>query len=194
VRFKFKTGIFINPLPVLSSPTGENLRRYCYHETEKLANYLLGKRSNDTKSMLELIHLLRMLLHVRGMDGTFFHSQYSNFQLMKRILSDPLRGSQHNVESIMEGTVVMLHAQRQLHRPMVGFTPTHLEALKLLVRLGVSPYAVTRIEAQKVLDASLAWWAYSYKLVLEDMLEIIRRPKEAHNHEEFKAREFVVGG
>lgn len=67
----------------------------------------------------------------------------------------------------------------------MGFTATHAEALKLLVRLGTAAYSGVRIQAQKVLDAAFTWWTFSYKQVLEDILHYVEQGA-VKTHDQFK--------
>lgn len=124
----------------LTAPNGGNLRRAVFDGLKKLAESLLTRRENDTKSTIELVAILRVLLHVRGVDSGAYSLQYSAFQLTKKILSDPLRGGQANIESVSEGLVAFMHARRQLTKPMVGLRQTHVDVMKLLIRFGTSPY------------------------------------------------------
>uniref|UniRef100_A0A915D7Y9 Proteasome activator Blm10 mid region domain-containing protein n=1 Tax=Ditylenchus dipsaci TaxID=166011 RepID=A0A915D7Y9_9BILA len=159
----------------ITAPNGENLRRIVFVEVKKLADYLLKKRENDTKSMLELIAILKILLHVKGLCHATYQQQFTNFQLTKRILADPLRGNLCIIESIAEGVLAFMHARRQLTKP--------------LARHIFLQWRKNRVT--KILDSSFSWWTYSYKLVIDDILEIINNAK-THTHQQFKGALYML--
>lgn len=40
-----------------------------FDDLKKLAQFLLTKRENDTKSMVELLTILKLIIHSKGVDG-----------------------------------------------------------------------------------------------------------------------------
>ncbi|KAH7730239.1 Protein C14C10.5 [Aphelenchoides avenae] len=187
----FPTTVVPTGTPELKAPDGTNLRRAIFAEINKLADFLLTQRENDTKSILQLIVVLRIVLHVKGVDSASYEAQFQGFQLTKRILADPLRGNIATIESVMEDTIIFMNARRQLSKPLVGLTPTHVEALKLLVRLGTAAYSGVRLQAQKVLDTSFTWWTFSYKQVLDDVLHYVEQGA-VKTHDQFKGALYIL--
>lgn len=55
-----------------TAPDGSNFRNAIFGEIKKLAEYLLKDRENDTKSMLKLVAILRILLQSNGIDEVIF--------------------------------------------------------------------------------------------------------------------------
>jgi hypothetical protein len=54
----------------IQAPDGTNFRRALFNIVKQLAEqFLSSKRENDTKSSIELLHFIRVLLHVRGVDS-----------------------------------------------------------------------------------------------------------------------------
>jgi len=76
--------------------------------------------------------------------------------------------------------------KRLVHRPLVGLTTTHLEALQLAFRFSTSTYALVRQTAQKVLDGSFTWWSYSYKLFIDNLVQLLENKDKTTNYEQFK--------
>jgi hypothetical protein len=77
---------------------------------------------------------------------------------------------------------------RILHRPLVGITATHIEALNLLLRFATSMYSVVRLDAQKLLDSSFIWWSFSYKLIIDRVLPLLTEDGK-FTYEQFKVWE-----
>lgn len=65
LKFLFHFFLFI----VITAPDGTNLRRTVYNEIKKLVNFMLLKRENDTKSLIKLANIIRVLMHVKGVDA-----------------------------------------------------------------------------------------------------------------------------
>lgn len=73
-----------------------------------------------------------------------------------------------------------------LHRPLVGLTPTHLEVLHLAFRFATSTYSPVRQTAQKLLDSSFSWWSYSYKLFVDNVIQILENKSKTITYDQFK--------
>nr|CAD2159598.1 unnamed protein product [Meloidogyne enterolobii] len=112
--------------------------------------------------------------------------------MTKKLLNDPLRGFPQTIESIMEGSISLMHTKRLVHRPLVGLTSTHLEALQLAFRFSTSTYALVRQTAQKVLDGSFTWWSYSYKLFIDNLVQLLENKEKTTNYEQFKGALYVL--
>lgn len=84
-----------------------------------------------------------------------------------------------------------MHARRQLSRPLIAMTATHVEGLRLLVRIGTSHYSGVRIEAQKILDSLLSSIAYGYKVILDDVLELLKEENKV-THEQLKGALYIL--
>jgi hypothetical protein len=93
---------------------------------EELGDFLLLKKENDTKSSIEFVAILRILLQNRGIDQVsliyllvldqnhvFFQSSYSTtasgFHFVKKLLSNPLRGANDINEMVFEGQIAFIH-------------------------------------------------------------------------------------
>ncbi|KAI1720671.1 proteasome-substrate-size regulator, mid region domain-containing protein [Ditylenchus destructor] len=190
-NIQFLTTVLPLSVKMITAPNGENFRHVVFHEIKKISDYMMTKRENDTKSMMELVGIMRILLHVKGICPSSYQMQHTTFQMTKKVLSDPLKGSKAIIESVMEGDLAFIHAKRQLTKPLIALTTTHIEAFKLLIRFGTSSYSGVRIESQKILDSSFSSWTYSYKTVLDEILKIICCPSE-YAHKQFKGALYML--
>jgi hypothetical protein len=91
----------------LSSNDGRNLRLAIYEPIKQLSEYVLSHRTDDTKSALEIIQILRVLLLVRGMDDKTLNPMLNSHRLNKTLLTDPVRGSHANLEFVIEDALVL---------------------------------------------------------------------------------------
>ncbi|CAK5017318.1 unnamed protein product [Meloidogyne enterolobii] len=176
----------------ITAADGSNYRTFLFKIVQQIGERLLNERENDTKSSIEIIHIIRTLTHERGSNSTSHQYQASSFQMTKKLLNDPLRGFPQTIESIMEGSISLMHTKRLVHRPLVGLTSTHLEALQLAFRFSTSTYALVRQTAQKLLDGSFTWWSYSYKLFVDNLVQLLENRENNTNYEQFKGALYVL--
>lgn len=94
---------------VLTSTNGQNLRLAIYERVRSLADYVLSNRTDDTKSMFEIISILRILLLVRGIDDKTLNPLINAYRINKMNLIDPVRGSSANIEPVVEDSLVFMH-------------------------------------------------------------------------------------
>jgi hypothetical protein len=66
-----------------------------------------------------------------------------------------------------------------------------LDALRVLFRFATSLYSVVRYEAQKLLDATFIWWSFSYKLIIDDLLPLLKEPTK-YTYEQFKGALYIL--
>ncbi|KAI1719469.1 proteasome-substrate-size regulator, mid region domain-containing protein [Ditylenchus destructor] len=130
-NIQFLTTVLPSSVKMITAPNGENFRHVVFHEINKISDYMMTKRENDTKSMMELVGIMRILLHVKGICPSSYQMQYTTFQMTKKVLSDPLKGSKAIIESVMEGDLAFIHAKRQLTKPLIALTAIHIEAYVL---------------------------------------------------------------
>jgi proteasome activator subunit 4 len=175
----------------LVAPGGSNLRRYVYEEIKKLALWMLEHRSNDTKNFSMIINTIKPLLLHNGIDPLQFTMRQTQHAMKKRILHDPLRGFAMTIETTVEETIAFSHQRRLMCRQVNRVTTTHKDALLLLVKLATSMYADTRIRAQQVLDMFLSQVPYSFRLIVDQVLDIIKNQKNV-SHEEFKGALYIL--
>uniref|UniRef100_A0A914Z6M9 Proteasome activator complex subunit 4 n=1 Tax=Panagrolaimus superbus TaxID=310955 RepID=A0A914Z6M9_9BILA len=175
----------------LIAPDGTNLRRYVYEETKKLAHWMLEHRSNDTKNFSMIINTIKPLLLMNGIDPLQFTMRQTQHQMKKRILHDPIRGFPATIETTVDETIAFTHHRRLMCRQVNRVTTTHKDALLLLVKLATSMYADTRIRAQQVLDMFLSQVPYSFRLIVDQVLDIIKNQKNV-SHEEFKGALYIL--
>lgn len=113
-----KAGLYVDTvfLPkstkFLTSTDGRNLRCVVFDRINTLADLVLKRRENDTKSMVEIVGILRILLHVRGVDEKSYQPLLSTHRSTKSNLADPLRGPAVNIESVMEDSLIFMHVVR----------------------------------------------------------------------------------
>ncbi|KAL7079669.1 hypothetical protein ACQ4LE_001115 [Meloidogyne hapla] len=176
----------------ITAADGSNYRTYLFNIVKQIGDKLLKERENDTKSSIELLHITRILIHERGANSTNHQYQATSFQMTKKVLNDPLRGFSQTIESIMEGSVSLMHTKRLVHKPLVGLTPTHLDALQLAFRFSTSTYSLVRQTAQKILDSSFTWWSFSYKLFVDDLVKLLENKTKTTNYEQFKGVLYVL--
>uniref|UniRef100_A0A1I7RNY6 Proteasome activator complex subunit 4 n=1 Tax=Bursaphelenchus xylophilus TaxID=6326 RepID=A0A1I7RNY6_BURXY len=175
----------------LTSTDGRNLRNVVFERINTLADYVLKNRENDTKTMVEIIGILRILLHVRGVDEKSYQPLLSTYRSTKGNLADPLRGPSVNIESVMEDSLVFMHVKRCIYKHPLSLNSTHLDVFRLLIRLSTSTYSAVRIQAQRVLDSCFNTWARSYKFVLDDILYYIQNGAQL-THEQFKGALYIL--
>ncbi|KAI6213761.1 hypothetical protein M3Y94_00189800 [Aphelenchoides besseyi] len=190
-------GLYVEPvfLPqnfrTLTSMDGRNLRLVIFERIKKLLEYVLINRENDTKSMAELIGILRILLLVRGIDDKTFQPLLSSHRAAKNQLYDPLRGPVANIESVVEDSLMFQHVKRCIFKHSLGLNDTLIEAMKLLVNLSVCAYSTIRIPAQRVLESCFNTWACSYKYILQDVLYYIRKDNTV-THDQYKGALYIL--
>lgn len=98
-----------NQMPVLKSNDGRNLRLVVLERIKFLAEYVLQNRTDDTKSAIEIISILRTLLLVRGIDEKALQPLINAYRINKQSLLDPVRGSSANIEAIVEDSLIFMH-------------------------------------------------------------------------------------
>lgn len=98
-----------NEMKVLTANNGENLRVAVLDRVKVLAEYILHNRIDDTKSMTEIVGILRALLLVRGVDEKAFHPMLLTYKQNKQNLMDPVRGPAANIEAIAEDSLIFMH-------------------------------------------------------------------------------------
>src|SRR5690606_6381248 len=118
-----------------------------------------------TKSLRVVIQILCNLLVCEGIDPTHYVIKATHHAMRKRIFNDPIRGHTMILETALEEGIYFIHQRRQFHRPMAVMTELHGDAMSLLVTLGTSLYADTRVRAQQVLEFCLSQVPYSYKII-----------------------------
>jgi hypothetical protein len=96
-------------LRTLTSTDGKNLRLAIYERLRALADYILKNRSDDNKSMPEIIGILRVLLLVRGVDERSVQPLINAYRINKTNLLDPVRGSSANIEGVVEDSLIFMH-------------------------------------------------------------------------------------
>ncbi|KAF7632932.1 hypothetical protein Mgra_00007634 [Meloidogyne graminicola] len=171
----------------ITASDGSNYRTFLFKIVKKTGERLLSERDNDTKSSLELLAIIRILLNERGSTLTSYQYSAASHQMTRKIMNDPLRGFSQTIEPIMDATISLMHTKRLTHRPLVGITSTHVEALTLAFCFATSTYALVRQSAQKLLDSSFNWWTFSYKLFLDDLVQILGS-KSSTSYEQFKVK------
>jgi proteasome activator subunit 4 len=175
----------------LVAPDGSNLRRFVYEEVKKLALWMLEHRSNDTKNFSMIINTIKPLLLMNGIDPLQFTIRQTQHAMKKRILHDPIRGFAATIETTVEETIAFSHQRRLMYRQVNRITNLHKDALSLLVKLATSAYADTRVRAQQVLDMFLSNVPYSFRLIVDQVLDIIKNQKNV-SHEEFKGALYIL--
>ncbi|KAF7624668.1 hypothetical protein Mgra_00010059 [Meloidogyne graminicola] len=166
---------------------GSNYRTFLFKIVKQIGERLLSERDNDTKSSLEILAIIRILLNERGTTLTSYQYSAASHQMTEELFSDPLRGSSQTIEAIMDATISLMHTKRLTHRPLVGITFTHFEALTLAFRFATSTYALVRQSAQKLLDSSFNWWTFSYRLFLDDLVQILgNKSSTTNSHTSFQ--------
>ena len=76
---------------------------------------------------------------------------------------------------------------RVINRNAKIYTPTHRDLFKDLLRLSVSRYSEVRKAAQMVINQGFNIYSYSYRSILNDVLEYLKSDPEIEHHQ-FKVR------
>lgn len=176
----------------ISMPDGKtNVRKTLAVLMGRLQEKLLSAREDDTKSFFSLIAIWDALIMTkyRGRD---FESHWKNFHLVKKVLSDSLRGGKRHLRPLLIDRV-MLHQEFRTESRSFTFTDTHRHILHCLYALCTSYYSEVRIRAQKKLFAAVSTFPYAYTALTPLLMRTLEVDTHAR-HEEFKGCLYVLLG
>ncbi|KAL0269474.1 UNVERIFIED_CONTAM: hypothetical protein PYX00_007188 [Menopon gallinae] len=173
-------------------PDGSNIRKAVVHAMDRLQEKMLTCNEDDTKSLFAIIQILEVLLLNKSHCGLDFEKLCKNFQMVKKVLEDPLLGKKNHVRVLMIDRVVLQHEGRRV-KAIPSFTNTHKLMLLNLLRLSCSFYSQVRVTAQAVLFQGLKYHAHSYTILIPQILENLQQDS-ALFHERFKGSLYVLLG
>ncbi|CAD6193666.1 unnamed protein product [Caenorhabditis auriculariae] len=170
---------------------GKNVRQIVLDCALKLLDYLLEHSPDDVKSIREAISILRILPGFRGINKDMFTHTASSFRVTKLILCDRLSGNKNNIEMVVEEYLSLLHKKRMSHVQGYSFKQQHVDILKMLLRVSTSSYSENRIKAQAMLIYKMREYPYSYKYILDDILNYLD-PASKATHEQIKGALYIL--
>ncbi|GIY87913.1 proteasome activator complex subunit 4 [Caerostris extrusa] len=113
--------------------------------------------------------------------------------MIKNILENRLLGQKKHIRSLLIDRVLLQHELRISEKYKLYFSSTHEQLMKDLLNLSTSHYSEVRRRAQAVLQNCLYHNGSSYKIILPDMLENLRKDPMIC-HEQFKGVLYVILG
>ncbi|KAL7039640.1 hypothetical protein ACKWTF_000055 [Chironomus riparius] len=171
-------------------PDQSNVRKTIVNMLEKLQAKLLKDSEDDIKSFRQLISIWEKI-HIKMNSSQSYDSQMKNYQLSKQFQDFKLCKVRKDIRAINATRVIVQHDLRdELTKP--SFTPTHRRIMLNLITLGTSHYSIIRSLAQSKLFKMLTTYSFSYKSVVDNIVEFLKLdPNE--NHESFKGALYLIG-
>ena len=170
---------------------GENTRRYLVMLMKKLVEKLLSVREDDTKSLNQIISILKMIMFQHCVSEESVEKHSKSFYQSKSKLEVQLFGSDKHIRTILLDRIVLHHQRRLVENLHQNFTMTHTIILDILVKLATSHYSKVRVQAQTILTRAFKQFPYSYKTILDQVLPLLDKETGA-SHEEFKGALYII--
>ena len=158
-----------------------------------LQEHLIKHHSDDHKSLSKLISAYDHAQHFFGISRSEFKHHQSSARMIKMSLDNRLKGSKKTIRPLLIDRVMIQHESRLNEAYKTEFTETHEKVLRNLFQLATSNYAGVRIRAQDSLLHMTSTYAYSYKVVLDPLLQLLSgdNSEEKVSHEAFKGEIFA---
>lgn len=170
---------------------GKNVRQMALDCTIGLIDWLLEHSPDDVKSIQEAISILRGLPMNRGYTKELYNTSSTSYRVTKTMLCDKLAGNRSNIEMIVEEYVMLLHRKRLAQTQGWHYNEQHKRIQDTLLKVATSTYSENRAKAQNILLGKLREHPYSYKHIVNDILEFLQ-PGNDVTHEQLKGALYLL--
>lgn len=172
-------------------PPEEFSRKTLAEFFHKLTNYILNSCEDDTKSMLAIVNILKMLLSSFGTDKQAYEGSNQAFNQIKLTMGDNLHGKKKLVRPLIISKVLLLHDLRVMERKMSPLTPIHMSLLEDLSKMAISGYTEIRVSAQQCLNLCLEDYISSGRKLMPLFIPYLENNSEV-THEQFKGTLYMM--
>lgn len=174
---------------VINMPDGRNVRLAITDVLDRLQKKILEQSPDDVKSLKQLIAVWERLYLKRHINESF-EVQMKGYNQSKKFQEYKLVKKRRDIRAVV-ATRVLIQQDVRDELSGVAFTSTHKKIMLNLLELSVSQYPHVRSIAQSKLFSSFQSFAFSYKQVLENIVQYLQvDPNE--NHEVFKGALYLV--
>lgn len=175
----------------ISMPDGSNIRKTIAEVMLRLQDKLLEKSEDDIKSLKALLQVWDRV-HMRRHGNLSFEQQLKNYAVTKSFQDFRLTRQKRSIRCVVAlRTIVQQHLRDELAKPK--FTRLHEQIVKKLLKLSTSKYSVIRMVAQSRLLVFLGLYPFSYRCIMDDLVEILRLDTTEH-HDQFKGALYLLNG
>ncbi|XP_074661309.1 proteasome activator complex subunit 4A-like [Tubulanus polymorphus] len=170
---------------------GKNVRQMITECLCPLQKFLLESSEDDTKSLLQLLEVYNQLILYDGVRKNEFDARWKNFHMAKKATEDKIRGKKKHLRAMVVDRCLLQHELRILNKNAKVMTELHRELFVNLFLLSTSRYSEVRKRAQSTLALAIEKFAYSYKVIIGDILKCLSDNQEVEHHQ-FKGALHVV--
>nr|UCK81620.1 proteasome activator complex subunit 4 [Arenicola marina] len=172
---------------------GEHVRETVAKRLRLLVDHLLTGSEDDTKSLNLAVRLYSCVMYFQGTQKEDFDGRWKSLHIVKKAMENKLIGKKSHIRALLVDRVQLQHELRVINRVGKAFTLTHKELFADLLRLSVSRYSEVRRTAQNALSQGFYLFAYSYRVMLEDILGYLDAGADTEHHQ-FKGALYVIYG
>lgn len=159
----------------------------------ELVDTLLEQGSDDTKALCHAVNIFNGVMFFHGISKEDFDARWKSFQFIKDALANKLHRNKQHIRSLLIERTVLQHESRVLEGAVCDLTHTHRRIMENLLKLSTSQYSQVRSKAQGTLNSVFQYFPYSYKLVLPELVEYLKKDP-IENHDQFKGALYLLLG
>ncbi|CAG0897570.1 unnamed protein product, partial [Darwinula stevensoni] len=156
-----------------------------------LETLLSSPSSGYVQAHLRLIPSYHAILFYYGVLRSEYEVRMKSFHYIKPMLGDQLQCHRKHIRPLLVERTHLQHDLRVLESVPNAVTPIHEQILRDLHKLSTSHYTEVRIQGQSVLQSFLSHFPFSYRLVLDDTLNLLRKDPKI-THEQLKGALYLL--
>lgn len=175
----------------ISMPDGSNIRQRIVEVMIELQDKLLERSEDDIKSFKALLQVWDKV-HMRKHGNHSFDTQLKNYNCTKAFQEFRLTHRKRSIRCVVAlRAAVQQNLRDEMAKPM--FTMLHEKIAKKLLQLSTSKYSGIRMVAQSKLLSFLNAYPFSYRCIVDDLVQILQLDPTEH-HDQFKGALYLLNG
>ncbi len=147
-----------------------------------------------TKCLTTIVSVLQAALFWNGVTKEEYEARNKSFQAVKKVLENKLLGKKKNIRPIFVDRAHLQHETRLVENVNRDFTDHHRQIFEDILELATNHYSEVRIKAQELMGKCHRHFAYSYKVVLPRLLQLVHKDTSGVTHEQYKGALYVLLG
>ena len=158
-----------------------------------MLHHINAKCPDRIKTLTTVVSVLQTALFWNGVTREEYEARNKSFQAVKKVLENKLLGKKKNVRPIFVDRAHLQHETRLVENVNRDFTEHHKQIFNDILELATNQYSEVRIKAQDLMGKCHRHFAYSYRVVLPRLLELLKTD-EGVTHEQYKGALYVLLG
>lgn len=174
----------------INMPDGSNIRLTILKIMHQLQEKILEKSEDDIKSLKQLLAVYEKI-HLKTHSNSTYDSQIKSYQLSKQFQDYKLCRTRKDIRAVVATRVIIQQDLRD-EVSLPSFTNSHRQLMLDMIKLSTSHYSAVRSTAQAKLFKMFTCYAFSYRTVVDDIVQFLKLNPNEH-HEEFKGALYLIG-